>query len=263
MNNQTVKNFLKITFHLIHYNLLIFRKKITNECINFAIWGSISTFVTGTLLANNLSTEFATFQFCGVISNVGLWVSFHEIVDFITDIENKKRFFYDLSIPLPSIYFFIAKVIFYIIRFSILTILMMIILKLMLYNVISFQTISISKFITITLITNLFYGSWIIFISSVIKKSRNLSNLFGRIQFPLWFMGGFQFSWITLYNTNKILGIIDLLNPILYINEGFKDAILGIRGIASFYSLVIIISLFSFLLFFIGFKRLQKQLDFI
>jgi ABC-type polysaccharide/polyol phosphate export permease len=263
MNNQKLINFLKIIFHLVHYHLLIFRKKITNECINFAIWGSISTFVTGTLLGNALSTEFATFQFCGVISNVGLWVSFHEIVEFITDIENKKRLFYDLSVPLPSIYFFLAKIIFYIIRFSILTSIMMIVLKLILYNVISFQALSISKFIIISLITNLFYGSWIIFISSVIKKSRNLSNLFCRIQFPLWFMGGFQFSWITLYNANKILGIVDLLNPILYINEGFKDAILGIRGITSFHFLVIIIFFFSLLLFFVGFKRLQKQLDFI
>ena len=249
MNNQKLKDFIKIIFHIVHYNLLIFRKKITNESIKFAIWGSISTFVTGTLLGDTLSTEFATFQFCGVISNVGLWVSFHEIVEFINSIENKKRLFYDLSVPLPSIYFFLAKIIFYIIRFSILTSIMMIVLKLILYNVISFQALSISKFIIISLITNLFYGSWIIFISSIIKKSRNLSNLFCRIQFPLWFMGGFQFSWITLYNANKILGIVDLLNPILYINEGFKDAILGIRGITSFHFLVIIIFFFSLLFF--------------
>lgn len=263
MNNQKLKDFLNIIFHMVHYHLLIFRKKVTNECINFAIWGSISTFVTGTLLGRGLSTELATVQFCGVISSIGLWISYDEIFAFITDIENKKRLFYDLSIPLPSIYFFLAKIIFYIIRFSIFTIIMMIVLKLIFYNVISFHSISISKFIIISVVTNLFYGSWIIFISSVIKKSRNLSNLFGRIQFPLWFMGGFQFSWITLYNANKILGIVDLLNPILYINEGFKDAILDISGITSFHFLVIIIFLFSLLLFFVGFKRLQKQLDFI
>jgi hypothetical protein len=262
MNNKIITS-IKTIIHIIHYHLLIFKKQILQECINFGIWGTISTFVTGTLLGNTGGTTFATFQFAGVISNVGLWVSFHEIVSFITDLENKKRLFYDLSLPIPSSHIFFAKAIFYMIRFTILTGLMMIIFKLILWNIISFKAISIPKLLVITLFTNLFYGSWIIFISSVIKKSKNLSNLFGRIQFPLWFMGGFQFSWITLYEANNILGIIDLMNPIIYINEGFKDALLGIQGIVSFHSLIVIIFFFTIILGIIGFKRLQKQLDFI
>ena len=260
---MNIVNSLKIISYVVYYNLLIFKKKILNETINFTIWGAISTFVTGTLLVKSTTTQFATVQFCGVIANVGLWVSFHEIVDFITDIENKKRLFYNLSIPLSSYLFFVSKVIFYIIRFSILTLLLTIIFKIILSHIISFESISLLKFLAIIITTNAFYGSWIIFISSIIKKSQHLGNLFGRIQFPLWFMGGFQFSWVTLYQSNKVLAYIDLLNPILYINEGFKNAILNREGILSFAHLILVITLFSMLLFHVGYRRLKKQLDFI
>lgn len=259
-----ILNFIKIMFHIIHYNMVIFKERIINDCINFLIWGCVSTFVTGTLLSKSgVSASFATFQFCGVIANVGLWMSFHEIVGFITDIENKKKLFYDLSLPLPSYLFFASKVIFQAIRFIILTVIVTILSKLILYNIISLEMISIPKFIIIVIFASLFAGAWILLIPSIIKKSQNLSNLFSRIQFPLWFMGGFQFSWITLYESNKVLAYLDLLNPILYINEAFKNAILGIDGITTFTNLIFIITLFIVLFFAVGYMRLKKQLDFI
>lgn len=257
-------NYLKTIMYVVYYNLCIFKEKIFDECVNFLIWGCISTFVTGTLLVKSgLSDSFASVQFCGVIANVGLWMSFHEIVGFIMDIEHKKKIYYDLSIPLPSYLFFLAKVIYYAIRFSILTIIISILSKLIMYNIISFESMVIWKFGIIFIVANIFYGAWIIFISSIIKKSQNISNLFGRIQFPLWFMGGFQFSWITLYQANRYIAYLDLCNPILYINEGFKNAILGIPGILPFWGLVAIIVGFSIVLFYVGFRRLKMQLDFI
>jgi ABC-type multidrug transport system permease subunit len=257
-------DYLKSIFAIIYHQMKIFQGKIKDEIINFLIWGCISTYVTGSLLSQmGLDEKFATFQYCGVIANVGLWISFHEIVGFITDIENKKKIYYDLSTPLPSIFYFLARVVSYIIKFSILTILITILSSIILKNFISLSLISIPKFCIIFLAANTFYATWIFFISSIIKKSSNISNLFGRIQFPLWFLGGFQFTWQTLYNKNKIIAYLDLCNPILYINEGFKNAILQITGIAPFYTLVSIIFLFSVVLFFIGYKRLQKQLDFV
>lgn len=248
-------------FSIIRYQIIIFKDKISTDVINFLIWGCISTFVTGTLLGLDIS--FATFQFCGVIANIGLWMSFHETIAFVSDIENKKKIYYDLSCPLPSKLYFLSRIIFYLIRFSILTIIITILSRVILGHIINFAKISIIKFILISITTNIFYGVWIFFMASIIKKSKNIPNLFSRFQFPLWFLGGFQFSWKTLYSKNKILAYLDLANPILYINEGFKDAILGIKGIVPFYYLIGIIAIFSIILFFVGYYRLKKQLDFV
>jgi ABC-type multidrug transport system permease subunit len=259
-----IKEIWATSYAIISYHSYLYKQKLLDDTINFTIWALISLFVTGFLLPKmGLSSSFGTFQCCGIIANIGLWMSFSEIVYFVTDFENKQKIKYFLSLPLPSSLYFISYMAAAIIRFFALSVIIMAIVKISFWEMISFEKLSLAKLFLINMAGNIFYGSWTIFITSIIKKTKNVSMLFGRIQFPLWFMGGFQFSWETLYKVTPLLATIDLINPILYINEGYKEAILGTQSFLSCYHLIAITLIFSLVLFMWGYHRIKKQIDFV
>lgn len=69
-----------------------------------------------------------------------------------------------------------------------------------------------------------------------------------RVNFPLIQLGGFFFSWKTLYAYNKTLAYLCLLNPFTYITEGLRRAILGSE---QYFSLSVCVgALFVFSMFF-------------
>ncbi len=88
-----------------------------------------------------------------------------------------------------------------------------------------------------------------------------IGSMWIRVVFPLWMLGGFQFTWEMMYAKSPVLAYILLLNPFLYTTEGMRGAILGQAGSLPS-SMCFVAGLFFATLYgAIGVWRLLKRLD--
>jgi ABC-type multidrug transport system permease subunit len=84
-----------------------------------------------------------------------------------------------------------------------------------------------------------------------------------RLIFPMWFLGGFQFSWLVLYKINPYLGWFSLLSPFTYANEASRSSILGPENFLSFWLCIAILGIGSIVLGYQGYVMVKRKVDLI
>jgi ABC-type polysaccharide/polyol phosphate export permease len=84
-----------------------------------------------------------------------------------------------------------------------------------------------------------------------------------RFVFPLWYLGAFQFSWAILYRIFPLGGILNLINPMVYVQESMRSALLGAEGYLPFWVSAGMLFFFIILFLWWGIVRLKKRLDFV
>jgi len=135
--------------------------------------------------------------------------------------------------------------------------------KLRLWNSFSLAGVHYGKFALIFLLTNIFYAILGLWVTSFIYSLMNFDSVWMRIIFPMWFLGCFQFSWAALYQASPVIAYIDLINPITYISEGTRAAILGQQGSLNFWVCVGAIIVFIVIGWTHALLRLKRRLDFV
>lgn len=69
-------------------------------------------------------------------------------------------------------------------------------------------------------------SAYTMFAACLIPSSRKLRTFWMRVNFPLLTFGGLFVPWIASLKLSKILGLVMLFDPLLYITEGLRAAIL-------------------------------------
>ena len=90
-----------------------------------------------------------------------------------------------------------------------------------------------------------------------------IETVWTRFIFPLWFLGGFQFSWQIVYGISKPLSYVMLANPVTYVMEGLRAATLGQAGYIHFWICVGMLCAFSIATGTLAYRGLKKRLDFV
>ena len=131
----------------------------------------------------------------------------------------------------------------------------------MLWNMLDFSQTSIVKFLLMFIVMHLFVGFFTLVMAAYTPSMRYIENLWTRIVFPIWFLGGYQFTWLTLSNTIPVLAYINLLNPMTYILEGFRGAVLGVDGYLNFWLCLGMVSIWTVIAGYIGVRKFLSRLD--
>jgi ABC-2 type transport system permease protein len=258
------KFYLHVFKELIRSDLVIFKQTFFDKCIDLTIWVVLTVIVTGYVMPFfGLSRDFGPFQLAGVIAAVGLFELYANVVDLVSDFEGDRVINYSLTLPIPSWLAIVSKGTYYFIVYFILSILMFPIGKLSLWKQLDLTQISYSKFFLSLIFQNIFYACFVLWVSSIIANITKLGSVWARFIFPMWFMGGFQFSWMALYHVIPTFALINLLNPMIYITEAVRAAMLGQTGYINFWLCLLAISIFSVLYFILGMRNLKKRLDFV
>jgi hypothetical protein len=256
--------YLKIMWIVFVYNLLLLKRNIINKYINLIIWIFITLFIGCYVLTNiGVSNQFNILLCCGLIATIGFFEAYRAVPSFISDLENKQMIYFELSFPLPVYLMFLSKILAFLIVFILLTLMIIPICLLLVKNIIVIKTINWNFLCVAIFFSNFFYAVLVFFISSFIKNMDRIGDAWSRFIFPMWHFGGYHFAWRHLYEANRYIAYINLLNPIIYINEAFKIAITNQPGILSFYGCIGMIICFTILCFLIFYNKLKKRLNFI
>lgn len=249
---------------LLFTDLRAFKNVIKDKLIDLFIWISTVTAVTSYLMPLfGLEVEFGPFTLVGLAASAGLFELFPAVMNMISDFENDQVIAYYMTLPIASWLVFMRAIVYYAISSAALGTLVLPVGNLFLRNPIALTEIHIIKFITIFLLMNMFYGAFTLFIASYVKNMLRVGSVWMRIVYPLWFLGGFQFSWYALHSVSKSLAYLDLINPITYIMEGLRAAVLGQEGYMSFWICILMLALCTIFCSYVGIVRLKRRLDFI
>jgi len=259
-----IQFYFNIFKELIKSEFVVFRQVLFNKFIDLSIWVILTIVVTGHIMPYfGLKADFGLFQFGGVLAAVGLFELYYNIIEFIQDLEGERIINYYLTLPMPSWLAIISKTAYYFLTYSILSLFILPVGKLVLWNQLDLSQISYFKLILALILQNIFYACFVTWIVGVVKNMSNIGIIWARFIFPMWFMGGFQFSWIALYSASPVLSYINLLNPMIYITESTRVALIGQAGYINFWLCLLAIAVFSGITLIFGISKLKKRLDFI
>jgi hypothetical protein len=257
-------SYVTVCKNLIAIDLITFKQMFIDKFIDLSIWIVLTTIVTSYIMPYfGLAVDFGVFQLGGLIAAAGLFELYANTVDLVSDFEGDRVISYNLTLAIPSWVAIASKAAYYFIIYTILALLMIPIGKLCLWNQFDLTLVDYPKLFLSILVLSGFYACFVLWVASMITNMAKMGNVWSRFIFPMWFLGGFQFSWIAFYKTLPAIALINLINPMIYITEAVRVALLGQEGFINFWACLLAIIIFAALSFYLGIMGLKKRLDFI
>ncbi len=261
---MNVCTYSHIFWQLLKTELILIRKSFWDKLINATIWSSTVILISAYILPSfGLSEEFCVIQALSVIISIAGFELYASISKFFADLEGDRHIGYLLTLPLPSWLLLINMVCIFIVNGMLLGCFTFVVAKLLLWNSFNLAIINIPKSILAFLMSNVFFGFFGLFMISLIRTLLSLENVFMRVMYPLWILGGFQFTWKALYGVNPLFAFINLLNPYIYGNEGFRGAMLGQVDYLPFWICIGMLAGMTTICGVVSIVRLKKKLDFV
>jgi ABC-2 type transport system permease protein len=250
--------------NLVKTDLLIFKEVVLGRLFDSAIWvSSVVLVVSYVFPALGMTTAFGPVYSVATIVSSSFFEVFYTTFSFTSDLERDSVIFYFFILPIPTYFVLLKNIVSFACRTTILSAPVLPLVKLILWNRLDLSHFSLVKFLILFVSMNLLFGSFSLFIASIIKGLNKMGSVWTRFLFPLWFFGGTQFSWETMTKAFPILGYILLLNPVIYATEGLRSAVLGTAVSIPFWICLINIWIFCLFFTFVGIVRLKKRFDFV
>jgi len=259
---NSIKRTANLFYWLMKRDLIIFLRDYKGYLFNVFIWIVFDIGVFAYLMPYfGLSTNFGTFILAGIVASLGMFEAMHSATLFVDDLDNDKQITYDLTLPISSNLIFVQRALLYTCRMILLSVFVVPASKILFWYKIDLSQFSFIKFILMFFVFNIMYGFFGLWMVSFIKEMESVRDIWSRIIFPLWFLGGYQFSWHAMYSVLHILGYLALLNPVTYIMESSRAAIMGQQGFLNFWICLGMTSFFAAIFGIRGICLLRKRLD--
>lgn len=208
----------------------------------------------------NMSADFGQFILVGTLINLGFFDIVGKLSDLINDIQGSKTISYRLLLPMPSWLAFSSLAIEWACMGAVVVFCSIPIGLLMMPLQLDLSHISIFKTSIMFLVSHCFFGFFSLWLASMLKGV-DISAIWVRILSPLFSFGGFWFSWYTLYHVAPVLGYVNLLNPLIYVMDGTRAAVLGQEGYLPFWFCIGMLLVFTVFCGWHAVYRLKRRLD--
>lgn len=253
-----------IFFQLLKTRFFISYPFFFDKVINQSIWAFCSLFITGYVMQQfGLSSGFGIFQFAGVVATAGLFEIYPSVVSMVIDFASEQTIFYYLTLPTNAATVLCSMILGFAIQGMALALCMIPLGKLLFFNQLNLLAISWIKLLITLIIGNLFLSSLVPGITATVRHIGRIGNAWSRFIFPMWFLGGFQFSWMSIHAISKPLSYVLLLNPVTYIMEATRVSILGQEGFLNWYICIGALLIFCVFSFSYSYYQMKKLLDFV
>lgn len=254
----------QVFWQLLKTDLITLHKGFLENVINATIWaGTIPLISTFFLTAPLIATNFGVFQAVGTIVSIAGYNLYVRVTAFLGDQDGDKFFMCQLGLPLPGWLLCVKMIVITTINGMLLGCIATVITKLLLWDTFDMRAVHAPKALLAFLLSNVFFGCFTLFIMSVTKNLLTFRNTWVRILYPLWFLGGIQFTWHSLYIKNHLLSYAALLNPYLYAQEGLRGAMLSTDEYLNFWFCMGALVVFSAIFGIVAIRTLKKRFDFV
>lgn len=253
---------INVFFQLLRRDVTIFKRDYWSKFCDMVIVFANNVLIFAYFMSGEgLSESYGPFLLIGAIASFGLIEIVGKVALLLSDLEGERAITQLLIMPIRSEWVFIYMGVFWAISSALLSILLFPAGKLLLWTRFDLTLISYARLIPIFVTSNLFFGAFALWLSSVIPGMSSLNTLWLRYIVPLWMFGTYLFSWQTAYALHPVIGILLLANPIVYVIEGMRAAALGQMGYLPYWVCLTVLWGFTFACTAHAIKRLRRILD--
>jgi|GEM_PF-293287 len=256
-----IRTKLAIFAALMRTDLKIFKKDILGKITDSLIWGFVSLIPAVFIFPLMGIQVLGIIQVPSIIISVTAFEIYGLLFATLIEILEKGHFYYLFTLPISARWIFTQKVLFYTIVNIILAFSMIPMCKIVLWNDLNLALISWGKFFIAIFVASLFFACCWLFIASLTKAIKNVQHVWTRIIFPLWFLGGFQFTWYTVLKMSKIIAYLSLFNPFTYVTEASRAAFFADQKFINFWLCILILFFGGIILAIFGYKNMKKRLE--
>lgn len=262
MNNYKT---IAITFwYMLQRSFMASKNGIFDKIINQWVWASLNIVIFQFVMPNvGMPDNFGVFMALTLPASAAFFASINCMYGLLYDVTNEgSHLQYELTLPVPQWLAFAKYGIDSATQSFIISGCTFPLCYGLLHQYMQISLIGCIKLYIALFVTSIFSGFFALFIVSFTKDFfHGLDNVWIRVIFPMWFLGGFQFSWYTIYTLSKPLAYIALCNPLTYALEaGRASMILTSSSLPYAYCLIALITA-TIIIGFIGIQLLKKRMD--
>lgn len=257
-------SYVHTLLQLLHADIKILLRGVVDNIINTIIWASTVIGVAAYLMPKfGLQEDYAYFVLATLCSSGGLFQMFSGASSLVSDFENNRLINFYLTLPMPAPLVWLRFMLSFALDSASVMLFIFPIGCLVLKGDFPFHQVNILSYMLIFVLISLFCGSFTLWMTSYIKEIREIRTAWTRFVYPLWFLGCFQFSWQVLYSWSPTLAYLNLCNPMTYLAEGMRAALLNSANSLNFWFCAAMIILFTFICMIHAYYRLKIRLDFV
>lgn len=259
MNNQL------ITFwHLLKTDIIIFKKTWFADTFDNFIWIGALTLATAYVFPFlGMTEKFGAYCAIGTIVSCAVFRVFTYASTLLADLESANIVGYYITLPLATPLIFVKIALGYTLNTMSVGLFVLPFIKLLLGSKLDLTNISWPKFVIAFASIYIFFGFFSLFIAAVTTHARDTMRTWERFVFPLWYFGGFQFSWKVLHALLPTVAQVSLANPILHASELIHNAVQGAEGYLNFGFSLAILWIGIAVCFVIAYHRFKSRLNFV
>ncbi len=251
-------------FELLWVEIKIVLSNVKDSLINNAVFCGLVSLVSGYILkAFGTSDQLVSLQASSlIVSSIGFEV-YRSIFRLLSDIEGDRYIQYYFTLPISNSLIFLQMISSFVVNGLIFAFSALIVLRIMLPHIIVLSDINYFMFTLTVIILGGFFGVFSLFLTAYTKSMMKVSNTLMRVLFPIWIIGGFQFSYSVARSISPFLGYLTLLSPYTYANEAMRSVLLGPSGFLNIYISFSVLGLMGLAMWALAIRKLRKKLDFI
>ena len=252
---------LYVFTQLLKRDFTVFLSRAVDNYINTLCWVLLSLIVFQFIMPQLGCNYQGDFVLVSCVISKAFFGVMDGVSTVVADLEGDRTITYDMTLPISHNLLFIKIAISNAIHACLLSLFIIPAGKLLLWNYISFPYFCFPKFILIILISSLFAGFFSLLLISTTKSIMQIEDVWCGIMFPLFALGGFQFTWKVMHQVAPIMSYINLINPVMYMFEGMRGATLDPSLSISFWTCCTTHIIFCIPMGCIGIYLLKRRLD--
>lgn len=238
------------------------RGTFSAKLVDRFIWVMSLILVAAYLLPSmGISSEYGKILLAGALAGLGIIESYSSIALIVADLSGDYVLSYYLTLPVSATLIFMRMLVYNALFFSVACFLLFPLCNIWLPEPIAYGSIHWPKFVAMLLLTNFFHGAVILWGATFVQDMRMLGKVWSRILHPLWFFGGFQFTWATAAKKSPFLGYLVLLNPLMHATDGLRSAVLQDGDYLPFWVMATFLFLATVFATWHGITRFKRRLD--
>lgn len=249
----------------IYRDAYVYWQRSTSYFINYCIiYPAIFSFAIGYLQANLFfgpgSEKVGTIVFIGHVIIIVFVLANNLTMNLLFDLEGVRFIDYQITILSPRLVL-LERIIFASLFTFIMAIPFFPIAKLILMQGLVTQNTSWFFVYVLLYIGALSCAAYHQFAACVIESSRQMRSFWMRFNFIMITLGGIFTPWYITYKFSPLLGYLMLLNPLVYITDGLRQAIVGGKEFLPIWVCIIALCIFTTIFTILSWHAFKKKVD--
>lgn len=199
--------------------------------------------------------------FLSTITQITFSISYGIAFNYVADLHNNRFINYQIILPMPKLFLFAEYILVFMIEISLVSLPLIISASLFLGPLFPVADANWPAAVLIYLLATFFYAALFLYLAFNCPYTWFLDNVWPRRLAILFLFGCSFFTWKKLYNFSPYLATLFLLNPVTFIHEGFRAALLGGNDYLPLWICIPVVFLFCLLIIFLLTRAIKKRLD--